>query len=106
MVRSRAVPDEHKRFTDQAPDVFQAHQQFLCIDAAWAVPLEHFTADRQRRHGRDFTPIVLDPFEPGRLPARGLRRRYAFGKGEAEFVLKHDLGAVPLRFFLYVSTPG
>ena len=105
-MRTRAIPDEHKRLADPAPHVFQAQQQLLRIDAAAEVPLVHFAGNRQRCHGRDFAPVVFNPFEHGRLPARRPGRRHLFSKGEAEFVLKHDLGAVPPRFFLYSSNPG
>jgi hypothetical protein len=105
-VRSRAIPDEHKRFADPASQLFQAQQQLVRIEAAPEVPLVHVAGDRQRGHGRDFAPVVFNPFEYGRLPARRRGRRYLFSKGEAEFVLKHDLGAVPPRFFLCASNPG
>ena len=105
-MRPRAVPDEHERFADPAPHVLQAQQQLLRVDAAPEVPLVHSSGNRQRCHGRDFTPIVFNPLEHGRLPARCPGGRDAFGKRETEFVLKDDLGVVPPRFFLYASNRG
>ena len=84
-------------------------QQLLRSDAASEVPLVHFARNRQRCHGRDFASIVFNPFEHWGLSPRRTGRRHLFSKGEAEFVLNDDRGAVPPRFFypcLILAEPG